>query len=825
LIIPILPFALREVAHVLEQDIQLWTSILLAAYGAGSIIGALVTGYWADHDGSKRMAFLGGLMILAVSMLAFLIGHSMIIFVVARLVQGASTASVNSIGTAIYADAFTDQGLGLAMGALDLSMTLGLVSGPVIGGLLYHYYGYRAVFTSAFVLIALDLALRLLVLERDREAYLDPRSHDEEEPGLRDPQNITCLPSANVDGTSSLGSSQASYGTITKDSNSVLDVTSSTCRSASGTADTAPKMLSDTQPYPRRSPTIELLLTPRLQVCLLGDFMVNVITTGLESVLPLQLKILFGYNSKEVALVLLMLVIPSFGGPLVGYIAGRYEKTSSPDSSSGKEPPFSNNYYDPDIARAAAAADNDDDLHHHFSPSRERRLLAKIDLRVIPVLSILYLLAFLDRTNIANASIFGLQSELRLQNTQYNTALTIFFVPYIVFEIPSNVLLKKLKPHLWLSVCMFGFGLVTICQGLVQNYSGLLATRFFLGLTETGMFPGSFYLIGMWYKRSEAQKRYSFFFGSTSLAGAFGGLLASAIGKMDGVQGYLGWRWIFILEGLLTCVVAFIFFFVIPDFPENAKWLTEEERQYVQVRLRKEQGRSAAERPIGFKDVVNVFKDYKIFVGGFMYFGLIVPAYSYAFFAPGIIQTYGYSRIQTQLYSVPPWAASFTFAMVIAYFSDKIKHRFAFTIMPICLAIAGFGILIVVHDNHHLQYGALFMVAMGVYSAMPVIVCWFNMNLGGHHRRAVGTAWQIGFGNIGGIIATYSFLPQDKADFYKSGYSICIAFICLSAASCLVYAASCIMQNRQREKAPRSLLTEFEKTELGDLNPEYRYLL
>ncbi|KAL8898537.1 MAG: hypothetical protein Q9192_002030, partial [Flavoplaca navasiana] len=857
-----------------------------------------------------------------------------------RLVQGASTASVNSIGTAIYADAFTDHGLGLAMGVLDLSMTLGLVSGPVIGGLLYHYHGYRAVFTSAFVLIALDLALRLLVLERDREAYLDPRSHDQEEPRLRGPQDITYLPSANVDETSSLGSSQAAYGTITKDSDSVLDVTSSAHRSANATADTAPKKSSDTQPYPRRSPTIELLLTPRLQVCLLGDFMVNVITTGLESVLPLQLKILFGYNSKEVALILLMLVIPSFGGPLVGYIAGRYgtrpmisvgftglspllmmlrvmgqadfeqvklvrflllmigvclnavltpvfvevshlveeraselqhcnvgcnkvyaqayallaiacacgslcgpllgglreyvgwtcvtvgaEKTSSPDSSSGKEPPFSNNYYDPDIARTAAAADNDDDLHHHFSPSRERRLLAKIDLRVIPVLSILYLLAFLDRTNIANASIFGLQSELRLQNTQYNTALTIFFVPYIVFEIPSNVLLKKLKPHLWLSVCMFGFGLVTICQGLVQNYSGLLATRFFLGLTETGMFPGSFYLIGMWYKRSEAQKRYSFFFGSTSLAGAFGGLLASAIGKMDGVQGYLGWRWIFILEGLLTCVVAFIFFFVIPDFPENAKWLTEEERQYVQVRLRKEQGRSAAERPIGFKDVVNVFKDYKIFVGGFMYFGLIVPAYSYAFFAPGIIQTYGYSRIQTQLYSVPPWAASFTFAMVIAYFSDKIKHRFAFTIMPICLAIAGFGILIVVHDNHHLQYGALFMVAMGVYSAMPVIVCWFNMNLGGHHRRAVGTAWQIGFGNIGGIIATYSFLPQDKADFYKPGYSICIAFICLSAASCLVYAASCIMQNRQREKAPRSLLTEFEKTELGDLNPEYRYLL
>lgn len=151
--------------------------------------------------------------------------------------------------------------------------------------------------------------------------------------------------------------------------------------------------------------------------------------------------------------------------------------------------------------------------------------MTQIDLRVVPVLSVLYLLAFLDRTNIANASVFGLQKDLKLKGNEYNNCLTIFFVPYILFEIPSNILLKKLKPHVWLSACMFLFGFVTICQGRVHGYSGLLATRFFLGVAETGMFPGSFYLIGMWYKRSEAQRRFSFFFGSTSLAGAFGGLL------------------------------------------------------------------------------------------------------------------------------------------------------------------------------------------------------------------------------------------------------------------------------------------------------------
>ena len=216
-----------------------------------------------------------------------------------------------------------------------------------------------------------------------------------------------------------------------------------------------------------------------------------------------------------------------------------------------------NAHYDPDLPRHDVEF-TDDEAVQCPPTTTPRKLITRVDIRLIPVLSVLYLLAFLDRTNIANAAVFGLAKDLGLKSNEFNTALTIFFVPYIIFEIPSNIILKRLRPHVWLASCMFVFGLVTICQGLVQNYSGLLATRFFLGLAETGMFPGSFYLIGMWYKRSEAQKRYSFFFGSTSLAGAFGGLLASAIGKMDGMRGYLGWRWIFILgmyglNGLLGC--------------------------------------------------------------------------------------------------------------------------------------------------------------------------------------------------------------------------------------------------------------------------------
>lgn len=174
------------------------------------------------------------------------------------------------------------------------------------------------------------------------------------------------------------------------------------------------------------------------------------------------------------------------------------------------------------------------------------------------------------------------------------------------------------------------------------------------------------------------------------------------------------------------------------------KWLRDDEREYVKARLRASQGESGAERKIKFKDVLTVMSDYKIWLGGFMYFGLIVPAYSYAYFAPTIIQSYKYDPITTQLRSVPPWVVSFGFSMVVAVFSDWAKHRFLFIIGAICIAITGFAILLTVHDNLQVQYAALFLTCMGTYSAMPVIVCWFNMNLAGHHRRAIGSAWQIG---------------------------------------------------------------------------------
>ena len=166
-------------------------------------------------------------------------------------------------------------------------------------------------------------------------------------------------------------------------------------------------------------------------------------------------------------------------------------------------------------------------------------------------------------------------------------------------------------------------------------------------------------------------------------------------------------------------------------------------------------------------------------------------------------------------------AASFAVSLLLAYLSDKLAHRFTFIFLPICVAIAGIAILMRVQHTPQTQYGALFLVAMG-YTAMPVVICWFTMNLRGHTARAVGTAWQIGFGNIGGIIATFAFLAKD-APAYHTGFSLLLGFYCLAAVSATAYLAAVWWQNRTFETGSES--KEGEGASRGDVDGEWRYLL
>jgi len=161
----------------------------------------------------------------------------------------------------------------------------------------------------------------------------------------------------------------------------------------------------------------------------------------------------------------------------------------------------------------------------------------------------------LDRTNIGNARLDNLEVDLGLKGLQYNDCLAILFPFYIAAEIPSNIMMKRVRPSIWLTFIMVFWSAAMICQGFVKNYSGLMATRVFLGVFEGGLFPGVNYYITSWYCRREC--------------GAFGGILARGISEMNGVGGIAAWAWIFILEGLLSILVSFSAYWIINDYPST----------------------------------------------------------------------------------------------------------------------------------------------------------------------------------------------------------------------------------------------------------------
>ncbi|KAI0905023.1 putative allantoate permease [Ustulina deusta] len=421
-------------------------------------------------------------------------------------------------------------------------------------------------------------------------------------------------------------------------------------------------------------------------------------------------------------------------------------------------------------------------------------LMRRVDLRVLPMLFLIYVVAFLDRANISNALTLSLPQELHLTAEQPNIALAVFFIPYILFEIPSNVLMKRFTPRTWLSLCILGFGVVEIAQGFVKSYRGLLAARFFLGVFEAGIFPGSFYLISFWYKPEESQKRFAGYFCSVILASAFGGLLASAIAGLDGVRGMSNWRWIFILEGIVTILVGFAAFFFVADFPSDATWLSEAEKRFVLSKSQKHE--IGSEERITRRDLAVFFKDPKNYFGAIMYFSVVVPVYSFAYFIPTIIKTLGFSVVQTQLHSVPPFAAALGLCILVAYLSDRTNLRLPYVLFSGVLTIAGLGILITTHGNFSAQYGGIFLVCLGAFTAAPIVICWYLMNLQGHKERSIGSGWMISFGNTGGILAPFTFLSS-TAPYYRPGYSVCAAVAALGIVASICYA---FLVRRERAK-------------------------
>ncbi|OBZ79581.1 hypothetical protein A0H81_00866 [Grifola frondosa] len=471
----------------------------------------------------------------------------------------------------------------------------------------------------------------------------------------------------------------------------------------------------------------------------------------------------------------------------------------------------------------------------------ERKLMRRIDWHIVPWLALLYLLNFLDRGNIGNAKLYHMTDDLHISDKQYLVALTVFFFPYSLFEPPSNVALKKLRPSLWLSFIMLIWGIVMTLHGVIQSYAGLIALRFFLGLAEAGLYPGIVFYMSCWYKRTELGTRVGVFFSSATIAGAFSGLLAAAISNMDGVGGKPGWAWIFILEGLFTVVCAVASFWILQDFPDTAKFLSDTERVWVIRRLQADMKFSAGGESFKMKYVWQSLSDWKTWIAMGIYMGFDGPLFAFSLFTPTIISQLGFKATAANLLSVPVYAWACIMTVVIGFLGDRVKTRAYINLGLFGTGLVGY-IILITSTNPSLSYFAVYLAASAIYPTIPNSVAWVAGNVEGSYKRSATLGMAIGWGNLNGAVSANVYRAVDKP-WYRLGHGIVLAYIAIGWLCSLAFYVLLRRENARRERGERDEVIEgmdnkhadekngrFEsvyaaRVEKGDLWSGFRYSL
>lgn len=342
-----------------------------------------------------------------------------------------------------------------------------------------------------------------------------------------------------------------------------------------------------------------------------------------------------------------------------------------------------------------------------------------------------------------------------------------------------------------------------------------------------GLYPGVNFYLSCWYKSSEVGLRSALFFSAAALAGSFGGLLAAAIALMEGVSGLKGWAWIFILEGLATIVVGCFCWWMIFDWPEDARFLSPDDRIRMQRRLiLDKQGKTAEE--FDKRHIYAALKDWKTYGYMFIFAGCLCPLYAFSLFLPTILGSMGYSGTKAQLFSVPPYAAGAIVTVIVGWYSDKSRMRGYCNIGTVLVGIVGF-ILLISTENPGVQYAGTFLGAMGIYPTVSNTLSWVVNNTEGSLKRAFVIGMVVGWGNLNGVVSSNIYIVGEKPRYYTGhgvilGYQVC----CLLGGSILMNIMLRLENNKRaagKRDAKWEATSEEERNFVGDKRPDFHYTL
>ncbi|KAJ9081890.1 hypothetical protein DSO57_1010100 [Entomophthora muscae] len=419
-----------------------------------------------------------------------------------------------------------------------------------------------------------------------------------------------------------------------------------------------------------------------------------------------------------------------------------------------------------------------------MSKEEEKQLVRRMDLRLIPFLALLFVFSFLDRVNIGHARIYDLEKALHLTSSQYSWAISIFFIGYVMFEVPSNLMMKKTSPRVWIACIMVTWGIVTIGLSAVTDYRSLFAARFFLGVAEAGTFPGIVFFLSFWYTRREQGIRLAFIFCASMVAGVVGGFAAYGIQYIAGALGLAAWQWIFVLEGLPTVVLGVVTWFGLPGTPMDATWLDGNEKEFINQRL-KDSFVDVEVKKIQLDHVLATLRDYKTFLFMACHAGCCTCMYALTLLMPTIVNSFGFSPVKAMLLTIPPYAIALVFSLIVAAHSDHRMER-GYHIMACSLFASVCFLLLALLKSWVLKYMLLIAATCGTWASVPAVLSWSNNNLMASSTiAATSSGLIIMAGNTGAIFAGHLYYPSDGPT-YTVSHLVCMGLHLLTFSTALI---------------------------------------
>ncbi|KAF1810087.1 phthalate transporter [Eremomyces bilateralis CBS 781.70] len=446
-----------------------------------------------------------------------------------------------------------------------------------------------------------------------------------------------------------------------------------------------------------------------------------------------------------------------------------------------------------------------------FDEKLAARIRHKIDLRLLPALGAMYAICLLDRNNLSNAAVAGMNVELKMEEgDNYNLVNMCFFITYITLQPFAVLLCRWMGPRWFLPMICVIWGSVIIGAGFSPNWQTLLGLRLILGALECGFFPGCLYLLSTWYTRFESSRRYSIFYLLGSCVGSLGGILAFGLQQLDGRGGLGGWRWIFIIEGVITGGIAiFALLYLVKFLDEELirpswKFLTRDELEFVAARLNADRGDVEVE-PFTIKRFLEPATEW--FIYGFPIILMLTTAlgYAFAFTLPIILQSsLGFGVAEAQCLTAPPYFFSAILMYVAGWLSDKYRQRGLAIVILATIGLIGLPIMGWA-KNPWVRYFGVFVSVGGANSTIPSVFAYQGTNIRGQWRRAFCSASLTGLGGIGGIIGALIFRQQDKPDYFP-GFIACIVasvLIVITVGVMTIYFRRC---NAECDRGERVLM-------------------